>query len=76
MPAGFGCSGGAVLTIVELLEEAGLPQLCIAVAEESDAGRVLGGMFAEAVKVSNFLASMTKSLCSFFLNRCCQHPLS
>ncbi|DBB04546.1 TPA: hypothetical protein ACH3X1_012628 [Trebouxia sp. C0004] len=50
MPSGFGCSGGAVLTIVELLEEAGLPQLCIAVAEESDASRALGGMFAEAVK--------------------------
>ena len=64
-----------MLTIVELLEEAGLPQLCIVVAEESDTGRVLGGMFAEAVKVSIFLASMTNSLCSFFLNRCCQHPL-
>ncbi|KAL0054565.1 hypothetical protein WJX82_011065 [Trebouxia sp. C0006] len=45
-----GLSGGAVLTVVELLEEAGLPQLCIAVAEESDTGRVLGDMFAEAVK--------------------------
>ena len=62
-----------MLTIVELLEEAGLPQLCIAVAEESDTGRILGGMFAEAVKVSKFLANMT--LCSFFPNRCCQHLL-
>ena len=75
MLGAFGCSGGAVLTIVELLEEAGLPQLCIAMAEESDTGLVLGGMFAEAVKVSNLLAIMTKSLCSFSLNRCCQHPL-
>lgn len=50
---GFDCSGGAVLTVVELLEEAGLPQLCIAVAEEADAQRVLGEMFAEAIKVSN-----------------------
>ena len=64
-----------MLTIVELLEEAGLPQLCIAVAEESDTGRVLGGMFAEAVKVSNFMASMTRSLCGFMMNRCCQHHL-
>ena len=75
MPGVFGCSGGAVLTIVELLEEAGLPQLCIAVAEESDTGRVLGGMFAEAVKVSIFMASITMSLCSCSANRSCQYSL-
>ena len=75
MPRGSGCSGGAVLTVVELLEEAGLPQLCIAVAEESDTGRVLGDMFAEAVKVSIFLASIAMSLCSCIGNRCCQYSL-
>ena len=46
-----GCSGAAVLTVVELLEGAGLPPLCIAVPEEEDAGRVVGEVLAEAVKV-------------------------
>ena len=46
------CSGGAVLTVVELLEEAGLPPLCIAMAEEEDADRVVGEVLAEAVKVN------------------------
>ena len=45
-------SGGTVLTIVELLEEAGLPPLCIAMAEEDDADRVVGEVLAEAVKVT------------------------
>lgn len=45
-------SGGTVLTIVELLEEAGLPPLCIAMAEEEDAHRVVGEVLAEAVKVN------------------------
>ena len=40
------------MTVVELLEEAGLPPLCIAVAEETDAQRVMGEMFAEAIKVT------------------------
>ena len=46
------CSGGTVLTIVELLEESGLPPLCIAMAEEEDADRVVGEVLAEAVKVN------------------------
>ena len=45
-------SGGTVLTVVELLEEAGLPPLCIAMAEEEDADRVVGEVLAEAVKVT------------------------
>ena len=49
--ADFGCSGGTVLAIVDLLEEAGLPPLCIAVAEEVDGDRVVGEVLAEAIKV-------------------------
>lgn len=48
---GWNCSGAAVLTVVELVEEAGLPPLCIAMAEETDADRVVGEVLAEAVKV-------------------------
>ena len=40
------------MTIVELLEEAGLPPLCIAMAEETDAHRVVGEVLAEAIKVT------------------------
>ena len=37
--------------MVELLEGAGLPPLCIAVVEEGDAERVTGELLAEAIKV-------------------------
>ena len=40
------------MTVVELLEEAGLPPLCIAMAEETDADRVVGEVLAEAIKVN------------------------
>lgn len=41
-----------MLSVVELLEGAGLPPLCIAVVEEADAERVTGELLAEAIKVT------------------------
>lgn len=41
----------AVATIVELLEESGLPPVCVAVASPDDARRPLGQVLAEAVQV-------------------------
>ena len=40
-----------VLSVIEVLEGAGLPPLCIAVVEEADAERVMGELLADAVKV-------------------------
>ena len=44
-------SAAAVATIVELLEESGLPPVCVAVASSEDARRPLGQVLAEAVQV-------------------------
>ena len=41
----------AVATVVELLEESGLPPVCVAVASPGDARRPLGQVLAEAVQV-------------------------
>ena len=41
----------AVATAVELLEESGLPPLCVAIAMEEDAARPLGHVLAQAVQV-------------------------
>lgn len=45
------CRQVAQVTVLELLEGAGLPPLCVAVASEELEGRVLGQVLAEAVKV-------------------------
>lgn len=41
----------AVAAAVEVLEESGLPPLCIAIADEQDAAQPLGRVLAEAVRV-------------------------
>jgi len=41
----------AQATITELLEESGLPNICVTMALEKDAGRKLGELLALAVKV-------------------------
>ncbi len=38
-------------TVVELLEESGLPPVCVSVASPEDALRPLGQVLAEAVQV-------------------------
>lgn len=50
------CRMTAVATAVELLEESGLPPLCVAIAMEEDASKTLGAVLAQAVQVS-FLAA-------------------
>lgn len=47
----------AVATAVELLEESGLPPLCVAIAMEEDASKTLGAVLAQAVQVSYVAAS-------------------
>lgn len=39
-------------TLLELLEDQGLPHLCVTMALEEEAGRRLGDVLADAVKVS------------------------
>lgn len=46
------CRSSVILSIIELLEEAGLPPLCIAVVEEADAESITGDLFAAAIKVT------------------------
>lgn len=52
------------MAIVDLLEEAGLPPLCIAVAEEVDADRLVGEVLAEAIKVQEYLVGKADIICS------------
>lgn len=40
-----------VLSVIEVLEGAGLPPLCITVVEEADAEKVTGELLADAIKV-------------------------
>ena len=39
-------------TLLDMLEESGLPILCVAIAEPENQSRVLGEVLAEAVKVT------------------------
>lgn len=45
------CSGEDAVALVQLLEDTGLPPLCVALAREKDAQRELGEVLADAVKV-------------------------
>ena len=46
------CSPAAQSAVVELLEESGLPPICVAIADPSNADGVLGEVLVAAVKVS------------------------
>ena len=39
-------------TLLDILEESGMPTLCVAIAEPENESRVLGEVLAEAVKVT------------------------
>ncbi len=52
------CSLEAVATIVELMEESGMPPLCAALAASCDVARPLGSILAEAVQVRPIQASV------------------
>lgn len=49
----MGRSVKAVAATVEVLEESGLPPLCVAMADEEDARQPLGRVLAETVRVSS-----------------------
>ena len=51
LPAGSACSFKDMLSILTVLEEAGLPLLCVSINDRAVARRPLGEALAEAVKV-------------------------
>ena len=51
MPAGSACSLKDMLNILTVMEEAGLPMLCVSINDGAVARRPLGEALAEAVKV-------------------------
>ena len=51
LPAGSACSFKDMLNILTVMEEAGLPMLCVSVNDGAVARRPLGEALAEAVKV-------------------------
>lgn len=57
-----GMSVRAVAAAVEVLEESGLPPLCVALADEQDAQRPLGQVLAEAVRDQRGRKNPTKQL--------------
>jgi hypothetical protein len=52
------CRVKAAATVVELLEESGLPPVCVSIAVEEDQRALLGSVLAEAVKVSGGCPSL------------------
>lgn len=56
------CSLEAVATVIELMEESGMPPLCAAVALERDAGRPLGAVLSEAIRVRLVCSIQSTSL--------------
>ena len=61
----FGCSVKAVAATVEVLEESGLPPLCVAMADAEDAQQPLGRVLAETVRVSGRRLSMCHARAGF-----------
>ena len=51
LPSGSACSFKDMLNILTVMEEAGLPMLCVSINDGAVARRPLGEALAEAVKV-------------------------